>query len=177
MAKASAHSARDRLRAWLESHLVDIGLGEPSHEAQALEQLLDEAIEGLAALDGGEVPAIFAPAKIQGWYKKKYTVRQLKIMAVALVALLKELGYSVAKARTFVASHYGETDEAVRRWTRDFARSNPEGLAQAKAATVGVYRTWKRLGWHYKIPHALKQVESAGRQFYKAREGKKPGKK
>ena len=83
--------------------------------------VLHKAIEGLYALDEGEVPPIFkkAPTTAHGAYPAM--LRRCRRQAVTDVAVLKErCGWSIEDAVFEVVEAYDITDNSVRGWRKEF---------------------------------------------------------
>jgi hypothetical protein len=81
---------RTRFRWFLERQLTSIEKDESSPQSMVLEPLLRQAVEGLVALDYGEVQTIVAPAKkrTRGYGTKPYTLRRLRMKAIGFADLL-----------------------------------------------------------------------------------------
>jgi transposase-like protein len=138
-----------------------------------LQELLEEAVDGIDMLDGGEVPEIFRPAKLSRWYTNPETIKRLRIRAAAQTALLIEMGHPTGQAQSDVASEYNVSPETVRKWIKEFARPENAQYGHAWRSLVGVYRTHKKRGWPYDASSATRALKKAAADF-RARVKKKP---
>jgi hypothetical protein len=92
-----------------------------SNQGSVLKPLLQEAVEGLVALDYGESQPMFVPGDKKGSHDgtKPYTIRKLQMQALGFADLLIANNYKgdAAAIRT-VASAYGQKADALRGWRK-----------------------------------------------------------
>jgi hypothetical protein len=109
---------RERLRAFLNDQLT-LMEDSKSVESSLLGALLEQAAEGLRALDYGEVQSIFVPDDKKGSKDgtKPYTLRKLRMKALGFADLLIAKNYEGDEpAIRTVAGAYGEQAAAFRKW-------------------------------------------------------------
>jgi len=110
---------RTRLRRFLENQLVSMEKGESNLQFSVLKPLLRQTVEGLEALDYGEVQTIFAPSKkgTKGYGSKPYTLRILRMKALGFADLLISKGHKKQVIR-LVAGTFGVSAARFRGWRK-----------------------------------------------------------
>ena len=173
MAKDVPSSTRARLRALLEGEIERLEKGKPSQEAEDDWWHLLELVDGLDALDGGVVPAIFAPAK----YAKGAETPRLQMKALGFVALLRRIAdpaakgkkkcYTADKAQMLVADAYGRTSEALRSWEKTFKLKCPEELMKAEMGVCYLFHNQILRGWPSGTEPLFRAMRGAGQELHK----------
>jgi hypothetical protein len=85
---------------------------------------IDEAIEGLYALEFGEALPIFKPSKTKAKGATPYCAKKYRMKAVGFVNLLCTKGYKAGKARAKVAAVYGVERATVKGWQFGLGKIN-----------------------------------------------------
>jgi len=167
-------SARNKLREYLLNVLLYLENGPPSHEGLALESLLSEAVEGLDALNLGEIPAIFAPAKVKERWLKPATIRYFKLRALGYVALLRELGRSPESAIAEVADAYNVSEDTIRKWKKTLDKDRSPETMRIKREPRLVYLSAKKLNWPVSEQGLFTKMQRDGLELKKAKITKRP---
>ena len=136
---------RENLRSFLESSLLGLELAEPSTHAVELERLLCAALEGLDALDDGETPPLFSPARAKRRGSRPSEVTRLQLKAVAYVAVLRKMGISAEKAFSLIGDAYGRSGDAIKAWRKKLRKETLTRVRQAEWEMVAVYQTARTL--------------------------------
>jgi hypothetical protein len=143
-----AKSPRARLRQALEKRLQE-------HESIVLRQ----ALEGLVALDYGEVREMFAPGS-KNWSKlgtKPYTLRKLQMEALGFADLLiaNKFQGEEAAIRT-VAEAYGQKADTFRGWRKRLGKTTDPLMKSFRAEIA-------KLDWDE--VHVLSHLKKTGAQY------------
>jgi hypothetical protein len=162
---------RERLRIFLENLLKE---NSEALQAKNLKPLIQQAVEGLAALDYGEVHALFARGKKRGGY----TLRKLRMQALGFADLLipkNAKGDDDPAIRT-VADAYGEHAPAFRKW-----RTRSKVLGKTADPLMNSFRTEIATRHDWGKTRALAELKKAGETYQKLKklsdESKKQSKK
>jgi hypothetical protein len=106
--------ARQKLSAYLAATLVG---GAPELDpADSL--ILKTAMEGLEALDHGEIPPIFSPSKTTAKGSAPYRVKKYRAVALGFVDLLHARGSKKSDARETVGNAYCVSSDALVKWAK-----------------------------------------------------------
>jgi hypothetical protein len=155
--KPRPESPRTELRQFLEKQLALIENSE-FPQSTGLESLLQQAVEGLRALDYGEVHALFAPGKKKGGY----TLRKLRMRALGFADLLiakKYKGEDDPAIRT-VADAYGEKADVFRKW-----RTRSKLLGKTTDPLMKSFRTEISTRHDWDKARALAELTKAGETY------------
>jgi len=179
-----ADITRSDLRAFLEGERARLeeGVEAPPHNYELRLRLLNRAIQGLDALDYGEVQPMFAPSGEHRWGTQPFKARNLQTAAVGHVSVLQEMGLSVKDAIEKVAERYGygNTPSTVTKWRKEAAKkakSKGADLYAPDRVAALVYRSAQKLGWAPSKEEMLEAIAQDGKAFQEARAKKKPQKK
>jgi hypothetical protein len=181
MAPDPPAAARAQLRQWLVRLLISVEMEEPSDDAVALEKLLNEAVDGLDALDGGEIPPIFEPAETNAKFTKPVTLQGLQLAALGHIAVLTAMGYPAIYGRRMIAAAFGyplgeSAEGTVRKWRERLLKANPGELNAAEKTAIAVYRTHQNLSWPYTLESVLRSIKRDGDKFQLIKDKKTQGK-
>ncbi|MGP0084865.1 MAG: hypothetical protein ACLP0B_14720 [Steroidobacteraceae bacterium] len=147
------HPHRVRLRMLLQRQLK---LMHKTDTSQA--QLLQEAIEGLMALEYGEALSIFTPGDRRGSHDgtRPYTLRKLKMQALGFADLLIANKYK--KAIHTVAAAFGEEEDTFIGWRKS------KRLAKTADSLMKSFRERvAKLNWNE--TEILNQLKQAGKDY------------
>jgi hypothetical protein len=153
---------RIRLRNFLKGQLKSMEKSE-SNQGSVLKPLLQEAVEGLVALDYGESQPMFVPGDKNGSHDgtKPYTIRKLQMQALGYADLLIANNYKGKGTviRT-VAAAYGKKADAFRGW-----RKSPR-LGKTTDLRMKSFREEvAKLDWDES--HILGELTAAGAKYLK----------
>jgi len=139
--------------------------------------LLLEAIAGLDELDAGGIPEIFHRKKQSGWYGGPPAIQRMKLEALGYVALLRRMGdpksqdFSALSARNLVSNDYGfgpYGGETIRGWEKEFKKTRPSDLLEAKRVTRGLYNGWRYWSTLTGKELLLRAIKRAGDRYKSA---------
>ncbi len=180
---AVAKITREDLRSYLEGERSKIteNLQNWRYDRGKDIRILNEAIDGLRALDGGEVPPIFLKTNKKSWGDWPVQALVLELKALQHIAKLREIGYSASKAYTRVAKRYQVEVDQIKQWRRRLIKLGEiDGLTvvEHEHDAVLIHRTAPKLAKQPLSPkvllkHTFKQIKRDGEAFRLARKKKK----
>jgi hypothetical protein len=145
---------------------------------ESLLRVLYLALNGLDNLDFGETDEIFAPAKKGSWGKSPATVIRLQAVAVGSVLLLREQGFSAAKAEDMGAKAYIIIEvDTLKKWKKMIASTGNERLREIVNRPTRRYRMLVKFNSAPSLDDQLDEIKKAGRRFAAARAKKSTTKK
>lgn len=150
----------------LEGELNAIEECDTADNAQ-IHQVLKILIVSLKALEGGEVPPLFAPTKVKAKGKRPATLRKRRLIAIGAVSALRKAGYKVEEAIDIVADACGLSSDAIRQWRKTLGKdADPEAQALMQLLPT----SFSLFAWTKE--DLLNAVKQAGQSFKDAQEKK-----
>ena len=170
----SAASLRRFLRNLLDRELTSVEARDPSKQMKATMFVLREAIEGLYALDQGEVRPIFKKASTTTRGAYPATLQHCRRQAVTYVKILNQkCGLKVHKAKEQVAEAYGITIDNLDIWRKNLKPLVPPSL---KLGSKVIVSSPEMIEFPVSKDGILKELKEWGRKYRDARKMKKGSK-
>ncbi len=164
---------RQQFRAFLKEKIIDAEAVEPPSQSQSLQKLLHQAIDGLDALDRGEVQEIFSPAPTRAWGTMPATVKRYQFKALGYITLLHEMGWKVKEATKAVAEAYSETTDVVTQWRKTLKKDKSLQAQELTTESMKSYTMRKKLQHSVTISGVLKAINATGQKYKDAKIYKK----
>ena len=173
-------SKRGKLKEYLQGCIIQNSEAEnpKSFDASVL-GVLEEATEGLEALDFGEVPDLFAPIATKRKGRHPRTAEHFRQVAYGFIEILLLHGYEVKKALNAVAkAYFGEraNAEAIKQWRKRIKKQLKDAdfaIGSPAREMLGVERTMITIGRKSTEAEILARLTKAGKAYQSAMRSRK----